>query len=143
MAAPYEERAEEVTFLLEQCGLARYVPAFKNDDVDDSCLGTLTPEDLVDLGLPMGPRVRLARDIRESDDKVSDVRRIFAVRTLQVEMERILSQLEEEAADAPSLAFRADELELLGGASHEQAWMRLTSCDENFAYAADESSRMC
>jgi hypothetical protein len=28
-------------------------------------------------------------------------------------MERILSQLEEEAADAPSLAFRADELELL------------------------------
>ena len=58
-------------------------------------------------------RVRLARDIRESDDKVSDVRRIFAVRTLQVEMERILSQLEEEAADAPSFAFRADELELL------------------------------
>ena len=36
MAAPYEERAEEVTFLLEQCGLARYAPAFRNDDVDDS-----------------------------------------------------------------------------------------------------------
>ena len=51
--------------MLEQCGLARYVPAFRNDDVDDSCLGTLTPEDLVDLGLPMGPRVRLARAIRE------------------------------------------------------------------------------
>ena len=65
MAAPYEERAEEVIFLLEQCGLARYAPAFRNDDVDDSCLGTLTPEDLVDLGLPMGPRVRLARAIRE------------------------------------------------------------------------------
>ena len=65
MTAPYEDRAEEVTFLLEQCGLARYAPAFKNDDVDDSCLGTLTPEDLVDLGLPMGPRVRLARAIRE------------------------------------------------------------------------------
>ena len=41
MAAPYEERAEEVTFLLEQCGLARYAPAFRNDDVDDSCLGAL------------------------------------------------------------------------------------------------------
>ena len=65
MAAPYEDRAEEVTFLLEQCGLARYLPAFRNDDVDDSCLGTLTPEDLVDLGLPMGPRARLARAIRE------------------------------------------------------------------------------
>ena len=65
MAAPYEERAEEVTFLLEQCGLARYLSAFKNDDVDDSCLNTLTPEDLHDLGLPMGPRARLARAIRE------------------------------------------------------------------------------
>ena len=43
MTAPYEERAEEVIFLLEQCGLARYVPAFKHDDVDDSCLDTLTP----------------------------------------------------------------------------------------------------
>ena len=45
-------RAEGVMYLLEQCGLARYAPAFGNDDVDDSCLGTLTPEDLVDLGLP-------------------------------------------------------------------------------------------
>ena len=73
MAAPYEERAEEVTFLLEQCGLARYVPAFKNDDVDDSCLGTLTPEDLHDLGLPMGPRVRLARAIRERNAAAASV----------------------------------------------------------------------
>ena len=73
MAAPYEERAEEVTFLLEQCGLARYAPAFRNDDVDDSCLGTLTPEDLVDLGLPMGPRVRLARAIRERNAAAASV----------------------------------------------------------------------
>ena len=73
MAAPYEERAEEVTFLLEQCGLARYAPAFRNDDVDDSCLGTLTPEDLHDLGLPMGPRVRLARAIRERNAAAASV----------------------------------------------------------------------
>ena len=73
MTAPYEERAEEVTFLLEQCGLARYVPAFKHDDVDDSCLGTLTLEDLVDLGLPMGPRVRLARAIRERNAAAASV----------------------------------------------------------------------
>ena len=73
MAAPYEERAEEVTFLLEQCGLARYAPAFRNDDVDDSCLDTLTPEDLHDLGLPMGPRVRLARAIRERNAAAASV----------------------------------------------------------------------
>jgi len=33
-------------------------------------------------------------------DKVSVMRRIFAVRTLQAEMERIVMQLEEEAAEA-------------------------------------------
>ena len=60
-------------YLLEQCGLARYAPAFRNDDVDDSCLGTLTPEDLHDLGLPMGPRVRLARAIRERNAAAASV----------------------------------------------------------------------
>jgi hypothetical protein len=48
-------------------------------------------------------RVRLAKSIRERDDEVRDLRRVFATRTLQLEMERILAQLEEEACEAPSL----------------------------------------
>jgi hypothetical protein len=60
-------------------------------------------------------RVRLARAIKESDEKVSLLRRVFAVRTLQAEMERIIGSLEEEAALAPSLDApdRSDEIELL------------------------------
>ena len=60
-------------------------------------------------------RVRLAKSIRERDDEVRDLRRVFATRTLQLEMERILAQLEEEACEAPSLETpdRADEVELL------------------------------
>jgi hypothetical protein len=60
-------------------------------------------------------RVRLARAIKESDEKVSLLRRVFAVRTLQAEMERIIGSLEEEAALAPSLDApdRSDEVELL------------------------------
>ena len=60
-------------------------------------------------------RVRLARSIRERDDEVRDLRRVFATRTLQLEMERILAQLEEEACEPPSLETpdRADEVELL------------------------------
>ena len=60
-------------------------------------------------------RVRLAKSIRERDDRVRDLRRAFAVRTLQLEMERILMQLEEEASEPPSLETpdRADEVELL------------------------------
>ena len=60
-------------------------------------------------------RVRLAKSIRERDDEVRDLRRVFATRTLQLEMERILAQLEEEACEVPSLDTpdRADEVELL------------------------------
>ena len=60
-------------------------------------------------------RVRLAKSIRERDDEVRDLRRVFATRTLQLEMERILAQLEEEACEVPSLETpdRADEVELL------------------------------
>ena len=61
-------------------------------------------------------RVRLAKTIRESDNVVNDLRREFAVRTLQVEMERILTQLEEEAIEPPSLdggPDRSDDVELL------------------------------
>jgi hypothetical protein len=60
-------------------------------------------------------RVRLTQEIRTLDEKVSMYRRIFAVRTLQTEMERIVMQLEEEAAEAPSLDApdRSDEVELL------------------------------
>ena len=60
-------------------------------------------------------RVRLAQEIRTSDEKVSLLRRIFAVRTLQVEMERIVTQLEEEAALNPTLDGETgcDEVEIL------------------------------
>ena len=60
-------------------------------------------------------RVRLAKSIRERDDEVRDLRRVFATRTPQLEMERILAQLEEEACEVPSLETpdRADEVELL------------------------------
>ena len=60
-------------------------------------------------------RVRLARSIRERDDEVRDLRRVFATRTLQLEMECILAQLEEEASEPPSLETpdRAEEVELL------------------------------
>lgn len=65
MDAPYAERAAEVIYLIEQCGLGRHLPVFEANDVDDACLGTLTGEDFAELGLPMGPRARLARAIRE------------------------------------------------------------------------------
>ena len=60
-------------------------------------------------------RVRLAKTSRETEELVASARRVAAVRALQVEMERIIMQLEEEAAEVTSLdaTDRSDEVELL------------------------------
>tara|TARA_B000000441_G_C21725169_1_gene341955 strand:+ start:60 stop:1262 length:1203 start_codon:yes stop_codon:yes gene_type:complete len=49
-------------------------------------------------------RVRLAEKIRKSEEEVSIIRRVFAVRTLQTEMEKILAALDDEACEAPDRA---------------------------------------
>ena len=53
-------------------------------------------------------RVALGDKIRESDEKVSTLRRVFAVRTLQMEMERIMLALEEEVAAPPDALSRGE-----------------------------------
>ena len=60
-------------------------------------------------------RVALGDKIRESDEKVSTLRRVFAVRTLQMEMERIMLALEEEVASPPDRLSTAemDEMALM------------------------------
>ena len=55
-------------------------------------------------------RVALGDKVRVCDEKVTRIRRVFAVRTFQMEMERILLALEEEAASPPD-AFSKDEIE--------------------------------
>ncbi|CAL6345654.1 unnamed protein product [Bathycoccus prasinos] len=49
-------------------------------------------------------RVRLAEKVRKSEERVSLMRRVFAVRTLQTEMEKILLALDDEACEAPDRA---------------------------------------
>jgi len=60
-------RYDEVTALLSTCGISRFLPVFKDADVDDSCLdpGVLEDADLRELGLPLGPRVRILRAIQD------------------------------------------------------------------------------
>jgi hypothetical protein len=53
-------------------------------------------------------RVALGDKIRECDEKVSTLRRVFAVRTLQMEMERIILALEEELATPPDRLSKAE-----------------------------------
>jgi len=49
-------------------------------------------------------RVRLAEKVRKSEERVSVIRRVFAVRTLQTEMEKIVVALDDEACEAPDRA---------------------------------------
>jgi class 3 adenylate cyclase len=48
---------------LQGLGLERYVPAFREDEIDAEVLPELTEADLATLGLPLGPRRKLLKAI--------------------------------------------------------------------------------
>ena len=48
---------------LEGLGLERYVPAFRDNEIDAEVLPELTEADLATLGLPLGPRRKLLKAI--------------------------------------------------------------------------------
>ena len=59
-ADPYERRSRRLLRQLKELDLMSYVQRFKAGDVDDECLDSLGKPELYDLGLPVGPRARLA-----------------------------------------------------------------------------------
>ena len=61
-------RAVDVAAWLRNLGLERYEPAFRESEIDFEVLPELTESDLETLGLPLGPRRKLLKAIRELDD---------------------------------------------------------------------------
>lgn len=50
---------DELSPLLEQLGLGRYASVFAENEVDLDALRLLSEQDLIELGLPLGPRRKL------------------------------------------------------------------------------------
>ena len=50
---------DELSSWLEQLGLGRYTAVFAENEVDLDALRLLTEQDLIELGLPLGPRRKL------------------------------------------------------------------------------------
>jgi hypothetical protein len=49
--------------LLERCGLDRYIPTFRAEEIDLEVLSLVDDHDLQELGLPKGPRIKLLKAI--------------------------------------------------------------------------------
>jgi class 3 adenylate cyclase/tetratricopeptide (TPR) repeat protein len=56
---------DELKTWLEQLGLGRYVGVFADNEVDMEALRLLREQDLIDLGLPLGPRRKLLASIAQ------------------------------------------------------------------------------
>ena len=82
---------DEVTRILEQCRISHFRQAFLDNECDDSFLDIVEDGDLRELGLPLGPRVRLLKAVAE--------RNAARVRAPAVTPPR---------AFAPSMAFSSD-----------------------------------
>ena len=60
---------EEVTAILAQCRISHFRQAFLDNECDDSFLDIVEDGDLRELGLPLGPRVRLLKAVVLDDDE--------------------------------------------------------------------------
>ena len=56
---------EEVTSILAQCRISHFRQAFLDNECDDSFLDIVEDSDLRELGLPLGPRVRLLKAVAD------------------------------------------------------------------------------
>ncbi len=58
----------EIDTFLEDLGLSKFAPVFASNEVSLTDLGHLTEHDLIDLGLPLGPRRRLMAALGRARD---------------------------------------------------------------------------
>ena len=56
---------EEVTAILAQCRISHFLQAFLDNECDDSFLDIVEDGDLRELGLPLGPRVRVLKAVAD------------------------------------------------------------------------------
>ncbi len=65
----------EIDALLEELGLSNYAPVFASNEVSYSDLQYLSEKDLIELGLPLGPRKRLMAAAGSSSASAGDGKR--------------------------------------------------------------------
>lgn len=71
-----DDDATPLVRFLESCELSSYLHLFTNEDIDLSKLALLTDNDLVQLGLPMGPRRAIQHALKLRQDVLSEPRPI-------------------------------------------------------------------
>lgn len=71
--APAEEKSEEETAdlssVLEDLGLSEYLSTFEQEKIDVESLLMCTVDDLKEMGIPLGPRKKLAKFVKEKAAK--------------------------------------------------------------------------
>ena len=60
----------ELESILERLGLSRYLEKCKEECIDDACLDHLEPDDVRELGFPIGPRRRFEAALAERSTTV-------------------------------------------------------------------------
>lgn len=92
---------DEVTRWLERLGLSKYEQVFRDEEIDLEILGELSEEDLIALGLPLGPRRKILRALQ--DDKVRptnvDEYRVLGLSESRASEGLDIEQLDDRARD--------------------------------------------
>ncbi|XP_061693189.1 SEC23-interacting protein [Syngnathoides biaculeatus] len=79
---PKEEELEDLSNVLEHLGLSEYKNTFDEEKIDLESFLMCTIEDLKDMGIPLGPRKKMAKFVKErvtKEEKKDDVRVVSLV----------------------------------------------------------------
>ena len=71
---PSDDESEDapIYLFLAATGLTEFIPVFSKEKIDLEALMLLTEEDLIGLKLPLGPRRKLLKAIKDRENTISD-----------------------------------------------------------------------
>ncbi|XP_061647021.1 SEC23-interacting protein isoform X2 [Phyllopteryx taeniolatus] len=75
---PKEEELEELSDVLEHLGLSEYKNTFDEEKIDIESFLMCTIEDLKDMGIPLGPRKKMAKFVKERVTKEASLSNCFS-----------------------------------------------------------------
>ncbi|XP_066536028.1 SEC23-interacting protein isoform X2 [Hoplias malabaricus] len=69
-----EEESPDLSSVLEQLGLSEYLSTFEQEKIDYESLLMCTVDDLKEMGIPLGPRKKIAKFVKEKAAKQAEKR---------------------------------------------------------------------
>ncbi|XP_013407537.1 phospholipase DDHD2 [Lingula anatina] len=95
-----EEEEESLEALLEKLGLSSFLETFNKEQIDLDSLTEIEESDIKEMGLPMGPRKKLQKYIRNKKEKEKKKQETAASKSKREAAQKIIEEQKQAASEA-------------------------------------------